>query len=158
MSHTQCTSLTAEFGIVAKNLCGFELFLKTAMYGALNILESIAKWQPLGYLAPRFACVTPQSSTLFPDINPSILSLCEQKAQPALFLRGHNYIFICPGTCTWPERPCSINRHCRFDHEICLRNNMSCLTSCFNVYATRRINADTALCRVHARWAHPARP
>jgi len=83
-----------------KNLYGFELFLKTNLYGAFDILRNIATWQPLGYLTPRFACGTPQISIMFPDIKPSLSSLCDQELQPALFLRGHNYIFICPGTCT----------------------------------------------------------
>ncbi|KAL9137039.1 MAG: hypothetical protein Q9175_001749 [Cornicularia normoerica] len=77
-------------------------------YPVITMLEEIAKWQRLGMLTPRFACVNEEASDHFSDIRPSIMEICQNPSTTeSIFIRGHNYIFICPGTWGLKEEPVS---------------------------------------------------
>lgn len=90
------------------NLYGFEPFFKSTNYPVMTMLEEIAKWQPLGMLTPRFACVNQEASDHFSDIRPSIMEICRSsRTTESIFIRGHNHIFICPRTWSLQEEPIS---------------------------------------------------
>lgn len=72
------------------------------------MLEEIGNWRPLGMLTPRFACVNQAASDYFSDIRPSIMEICQNPpTRKSIFIRGQNYIFICPATWTIQEEPIS---------------------------------------------------
>ena len=81
------------------NIFGFEPFFKSTDYPVATVLADMAEWRPLGFLTPRFACVNRESSEHFSDIRPSVMELCRHPpTTESVFLRGHNYIFVCPAT------------------------------------------------------------
>jgi len=73
--------------------------------GALQILDKIARYEPLGYSTPQFACLTSESVTHFSEITPPIMSMCSNRE--ALVLKEQNYILICPDTWSLPTEPLS---------------------------------------------------
>ena len=94
----------AYYDAMGPKLYGFEPLFKSTRFPVITVLEEIAKWQPLGMLRPRFACVNRESSDYFADIRPSIMELCQDPpTTQSIFIRGHNNIFICPSTWSLKE-------------------------------------------------------